>query len=281
MAWKSALNDALRKTVGYELQRPIGYYPPGSRRDLRRDTGARLVPSPVFVISPVRSGSTLLRVLLDTHSQLHAPHELHLRRIQVHIVEKTYAELSVTTSGLEVRELEHLLWDRVLDHELRRSGKKIIVEKTPSNALIWQRLARAWPEARYVFLLRHPAAVAASWQRAHARYDTERVDQDVLPYLEAVREAQARLPGHTVRYEELSSDPARVLSGLCAFLGVEYEPSMLEYGAKDHGPLKAGLGDWSAKIKSGRVQPAPPPPPASEVRASLLPVARAWGYVDA
>ncbi|XDO64283.1 sulfotransferase [Streptomyces sp. RLB1-33] len=46
----------------------------------------RLVDSPVFVLSSVRSGSTLLRVLLNSHSQIRAPHEMHLRTVHVHLV---------------------------------------------------------------------------------------------------------------------------------------------------------------------------------------------------
>ena len=39
----------------------------------------RLLKEPAFVLSTVRSGSTLLRMLLDSHSQIHSPHEMHLR----------------------------------------------------------------------------------------------------------------------------------------------------------------------------------------------------------
>jgi hypothetical protein len=35
----------------------------------------RLLRAPVFVLSPPRSGSTLLRVVLNSHPLLHAPHE--------------------------------------------------------------------------------------------------------------------------------------------------------------------------------------------------------------
>src|SRR3954467_12084339 len=40
--------------------------------------GDRLLEQPVFVLSSIRSGSTLLRVLLNSHTAIHAPHELHL-----------------------------------------------------------------------------------------------------------------------------------------------------------------------------------------------------------
>ena len=82
-----------------------------------------------------------------------------------------------------------------------------------------------------------------------------------------------------MRYEDLASDPAAETKRLCAFLDVEWEPGMLDYGAGDHGRYRRGIGDWNEKLKSGQVQPPPPPPPESEVPAALRPIAAAWGYL--
>jgi len=283
--WKNVVNGALRRTAGYELQRagtapavPAARPSSGPARP-PRGTGERLVTSPVFLLSPVRSGSTLLRVMLNTHSQICAPHEMHLRRLQV-VISKAYAELSVEQSGLTLEGLEHLLWDRLLDRELQKSGKQLIVEKTPSNLLMWKRLRRAWPKARYVYLLRHPSAVADSWQRAHPKRSQETVHLEVLRYMDALQAARGTLTGHVVRYEELTTDPAGVLQGLCGYLGVPWEPAMLDYGSGDHGPLRSGIGDWSEKIQSGKVQAAAPPPAAADVHPDLRHIAQAWGYLD-
>ncbi|MBM0274501.1 sulfotransferase [Micromonospora tarensis] len=97
----------------------------------------RLVTSPVFVLSSIRSGSTLLRCILNTHSQLHAPHELQLVDLAVGI-ESRFARLAMEVAVLGTRELEHLLWDRVLHRELLRSGKPIVIDKTPTNLLRWR-----------------------------------------------------------------------------------------------------------------------------------------------
>lgn len=59
-------------------------------------------------------------------------------------------------ADLDDRELEHLLWDRVLHRDLRLSGKRLIVDKTPTNVLRWR------PRARYIFLLRHPLRIVES-----------------------------------------------------------------------------------------------------------------------
>lgn len=279
MSWKDGVNQALRSTLGYELQRAAGGRSSGPAAARSGPHRKRLVPDPVFVLTSVRSGSTLLRLLLDSHSQVRAPHEMHLRRLRVQ-VERSYALLAVETAGLSVPELEHLLWDRLLERELSRSGKRVIVDKTPSNVLMWKRLSKAWPRARFVFLLRHPAAIADSWQRAHLKQDEATVDTAVLRYMDAIEAARAVLPGHTVRYEELTADPSRVLQGLCEFLGVDFEPAMLDYGAVSREPLKRGIGDWSPKIRSGAVQPAPPLPPLDQVRPSLVRMVRTWGYAD-
>lgn len=236
----------------------------------------RLLVEPVFVLCTLRSGSTLLRVLLNSHSCLHAPHETHLRYISVHLDQK-WSERSMKAMGLDPRGLEYLLWDRLLDRTLARSAKPTLVEKTPNNVFIADRLRECWPDARLLFLLRHPAAIA----RSRLAVLGERGDPDanvdlIRRYCDALEAARRAYPGHTLRYEELTAEPERELRAVCAYLGVRFEREMLEYGRFRHGPFRAGLGDWKEKIRTGTVQPAEPPPDV--VPAPLVAVARAWGY---
>jgi hypothetical protein len=51
---------------------------------------------------------------------------------------------------------------------------------------------------------------------------------------------------------------------------------MLDYGSKEHGRFKSGLGDWQDKIKTGQVQ-APEPPP-EDTPEPLREIAATWGY---
>lgn len=236
---------------------------------------SRLVPSPVFVLSPIRSGSTLLRVLLNSHSEIRAPHEMHLRTVHV----ERGLDPAAPGADLGTDELEHLLWDRVMHRELLRSGTSVLVDKTPGNAAVWPRLAQAWPEARFLFLLRHPASIATSLAEARPERSARSVHAEVLDYGNKVEAARRALPGPTVRYEDLTRDPAPVLQGLCAFLQVRWEPDMLQYGRHSHGSMRAGIGDWSAKIKSGRIQPGRPLPPPEAVPVPLRELATAWGYL--
>lgn len=245
--------------------------------------GARLVPSPVFVLCSVRSGSTLLRVLLNSHSKICAPHELHLRSLKLK-VDRAYAEKAVDLLGLDTKELEHLLWDRILHRELQLSGKALIVDKTPANVTAVPRLLECWPQARFIILLRHPLSIAQSYQGDSEKRTLDAAIAHVSRYLEQIESARTTLGSsnlvHTVRYEDLTSDPATATKGICEFLGVPWEAEMLDYGKQKHGPFKSGVGDWGKKIRSGKIQPSRPLPSPDEVPDDLMKYARSWGYLD-
>lgn len=233
----------------------------------------------MFILCSNRSGSTLLRLLLNAHSQIHAPHELHLTALKVR-ANSQHAQAALTESGLSAEGIEHMLWDRLLHRELELSGKSVLVEKTPNNALSWPRLVRCWPEARFIFLLRDPVAIAQSWHDAQARKHSFRDNTaKVVRMMNRVEEARRSLPGITVRYEELTADPAAETRRLCGFLNVPWEEAMLDYKRASPREFKAGLGDWREKIRSGRVQPPRPVPPG-EPPAELRSLREAWGYAS-
>jgi LPS sulfotransferase NodH len=273
VSWKDTVNGALRAT-GYELRRTRAKSRPGVTR-VR--PGDRLVERPGFVMCTLRSGSTLLRVLLDSHSQIHCPHEIHLRYLSVNLDAK-WAEGSMHEMGLDQRRLEYLLWDRVLQRELASSGKPRLVTKTPNDVFIADRIMECWPDAKLVFLLRHPAAIV----RSRKNVQQEGADQDknvdlIRRYCEALEAARQAYPGVTIRYEELTTEPEATLRRVCDHLEVPFEPAMLSYGEQDHGRYRVGLGDFKDKIKTGQVQPADAPP--DEIPEPLRPIAATWGYL--
>ena len=237
----------------------------------------RLVKRPIFVLCSLRSGSTLLRVTLNSHHAITAPHELHLYALRVRIA-KAFGLPAVTELGLDGRELEHMLWDSVLGQVLRRSGKQLIVEKTPANVFMWKRLHECWPDARFLVLLRNPLAIADSLSRARPELTKERVELEVLSYASHLEEARAQAGGHVVRYEDLVNRPVPVLSDVCAYLDVAWDVNMLDYGRFEHGPFKTGLGDWSEQIRTGSIAPARALPDQRLISSDLCAIAEAWGY---
>ncbi len=246
-----------------------------------------MLVAPVFIFSAARSGSTLLRAIMGSHSRLYAPPELPLEHLRVR-AETRWIQASMEALKLTADDLDRMLWDRVLADALERSGKPTIVAKTPANVLIWRKIANCWPDARYIFLLRHPMAAVtslhASWTPGWFPGESGSLDETIskaLKYLTKVDEARRELPGLTVRYEDLTADPERETRQVCAFLGVPFEPAMLDYGQFAHNKFAPGLGDASVKIRSGRVQPSVPPPRLADIPDALADVCAAWGYQDA
>ena len=291
MSLQRRLNRVLRKTTGFEVKRAkTGKAPQPAKPSLPKNKDAvrpptrpeidRLLAAPIFIMSPVRSGSTLLRLLLNSHSQLHAPHELHVRRLRVDF-ETKLAEKSMGALDLNRADLEHLLWDRVLHRELMHSGKKFVVDKTPGNAFVYSRIAACWPDARFIFLLRHPVSIARSWHEARPdKGGLHEAAVDALRFMKAVEKARAGLSGLTTRYEDITADPQGETQRICEFLGLEWEPGMLEYGQHADGEFTKGLGDWKDKVRSGMVQEGRELPSAEEIPEELREISRAWGYLE-
>ncbi|HEV2844000.1 MAG TPA: amino acid adenylation domain-containing protein, partial [Thermoanaerobaculia bacterium] len=148
-------------------------------------------PPAVFVLSPPRSGSTLLRVMLGGNPRLFAPPELELlgfatleeRRAAFPGRNSFWLE-GVTRAVMEIRrctaeEAEGLLADLEREgvttpRELYRVmqawiGDRLLVDKTPSYALdlsVLRRAEEAFEDARYIHLLRHPYGMIRSFEEA-------------------------------------------------------------------------------------------------------------------
>jgi hypothetical protein len=217
-------------------------------------------------------------MLLNSHSRIRAPHELHLRTLGVKLT-PGFSEESMLDLGLDQVELEHVLWDRVLHLDLRRSGKQIIVDKTPGNVFLWERLHYAWPKARFIFLLRHPEGVVTSLQNRKDNTATRAaLETNALKYFKPLEQARSTLDGLTLRYEDLTAEPEKTTREVCSYLDVEWEREMLDYAEHDQGRFLPNLGDRSDTIKSGRIQPARSLETTEELSPKLAKYAAAWGY---
>ena len=141
----------------------------------------------------VRSGSTLLRVLLDSHSQIHSPQELHLRDLSVK-VRTDYAAKALGEIGLDDRADALPALGPAAAARAGRRGKSVLVEQDAERRLHRRPdRASAGPTRRFIYLLRHPGSIARSRQETRPQDTPERNARMVLRYgdaIEAAREAR-------------------------------------------------------------------------------------------
>lgn len=161
-------------------------------------------------------------------------------------------------------------------------SRHALADLRTGNSLAWRRIHECWPRARYIFLLRNPAHILKSALLVGPDPEST-VAPIIMSMIDGVEEARSELPGITVRYEDLVSEPVETTKAICAHLEVDWEPTMLEYGEADHGPFQPGIGDFGATILSGRVQPRPEPRGDEPVPDYLEGRCARWGYgrVDA
>lgn len=207
-----------------------------------------MMDSPFFIVGCGRSGTTLLRSMLNQHSRLAIPFESlfmidYLRaqeRVSVETLKSVLLKdyefanwnLQVERHQLAGIETATELMDRIHELFLSKTGKKRWGQKTPRFIRYWRILKRHYPESKFLVMLRDPRAVASSLirsplHRSNILYAARRWRMDV----EAGIELKGSLPEDVleVRYEELVTEPEGVLRAICRFLGEEYEDGMLRY----------------------------------------------------
>jgi Sulfotransferase family len=149
-------------------------------------------------------------------------------------------------------------------------GKPHFADKTPRNVLHVGLLAAAFPDARFVHLIRDGRDVVPSL--VGLEYFPDHFAEAVVYWSERVRRGRraGRLLGpgryHEVRYEALVADPEAALRGLCDFLDLPYAASMLEYHrrADDVVAAVSELGHHQGLWR-------PPTPGVRDWRASMSP----------
>jgi hypothetical protein len=219
----------------------------------------------VFVISPPRSGSTLLMRMLSSHSAIYSRAEPHLLTPLAHlgfydtVDAAPFDHLQAQQAAREFvadlprgeqdyldacRAYTDVLYGRML--AARGKGKPLFLDKTPANALILPFLCKLYPRARYIVLTRHPGAVWSSY--ANSFFDGDYVAaRRFNPILNRYVPAMARLlrerpvPLVQVAYEDLVRRPEEEMRRVLDFLGLAFEPDIVEYGKHEH--ETKGLGD--------------------------------------
>jgi hypothetical protein len=218
--------------------------------------------APFFIVGSGRSGSTLLRMILSSHSRLAIPAETwfllplvkqlpfhrplgpeelaeamrvitsHYRWPDMHI---DIGEFRGAASALDRPYLSQVV-EVIYRHHMAGEGKQRWGDKTPGYFRIIPQLLQMFPGARFIHLLRDGRDVAKSFQATGWYgpwlHDNTAEWTDALDYDEQWGCSHLAAEILQVRYEELVRQPEETVRRICAFLDEAFEVQMLSW--QDH-----------------------------------------------
>jgi Sulfotransferase family len=223
----------------------------------------------VFIVGCPRSGTTLLRRIVDAHPDIAITKETHWitqlltgdhaatpeAPVTPELLQRLLSHRRFARLGVDPRRLEQLvaggeplyyaeLVTSVYDLFGELRGKPLVGDKTPRYVRHIPTLHNLWPRAKFVHLIRDGRDVCLSvrnWDKDNryvtriSTFEEDPTSTIALWWEQLVRlgrEGGAELPAglyHEVGYERLVAEPADECRKLCDFLGVPYDERMLRF----------------------------------------------------
>ena len=235
--------------------------------------------APFFIVGSGRSGSTLLRMMLVSHSQLTIPPETWylVPLLQQFSIDRPLNATEIDSAVSTIT--GHYRWpDMKLDaQDFRRKiaqlpkpylrdlvevvywshveaeGKTRWGDKTPIYIEILPKLASMFPDSRFIHLVRDGRDVAKSYQATDWigpwLHDNTREWTRALECHWRWARSEFRTRILLVRYEDLVLDTEATLRRICQFIGEEFEPQMLSWEQKVDEQVPARELDVHGKLK--------------------------------
>lgn len=227
-----------------------------------RQLKSSIMYKPFFIIGSGRSGTTLLRAILQTHPEVHIPPETYVlgrviknykrysrlpwRALLIMILAEFEYHSEFGTFGISLSELYRKLKGclpeernlaQVLNsfYMFHASTVKPTAtrwgDKTPKNTFYLNRILAVFPDALFIHMIRDGRDVVKSMLEA-GRYKTiyeaaERWTRSV----QLAKDFGKKYQGHyyEMKYEDLVKAPQDKIQDICNFLGLEFIGSMLRH----------------------------------------------------
>lgn len=234
---------------------------------------------PFFIVGSDRSGTTMLRLMLDRASDGPAipPETMFItdfrgvlrgggldehdaakeftRRVWGHPRVQLWGiqgEPAVPPAGLSHADAFRWAVEQPFLAYMRRDGKQWWADKTPPNIDHIDLLAEVFPGARFVELVRDGRDVALSMQTMP--WGDNNAWTCGLRWAACIREGERQRAARPeqmllVRYEDLVTDPRQQLERVSEFLGIEYDDEMLAVEKTDTSKLQHQ--DWFSNLWQG------------------------------
>jgi hypothetical protein len=211
-------------------------------------------PPVPFVVGVGRSGTTLLRLMLDAHPAMAVPPETAFVPKLIDAARadgatpETLAEVLVTHRrwgdfGLEIGDLQER-WAALprirpagavrafFELYAEQQGKPRWGDKTPGYSQHIRKISKVLPEARFIHLIRDGRDVTLSRTKTLALKEVP-IAKSARRWKKRLKRAQrqgARVDHYLeLHYEALVSDPESVLRQICEFIELPFDEAMLSH----------------------------------------------------
>ena len=195
--------------------------------------------TPIFIIGMHRSGTTLLERILGGHSEISDGGESYSFTAQLKWLCDYQMQGALDSALLEKSrgiDFAELGQGFLTSLATRSRGRRYVTEKLPSNYLNVALIARALPQAKFLHMMRDPMDTCFSNLRTvftlacGYSYDQREMANYFLGYQGLMAHWRRVLPGRVldVDYRRLVNDPGTVASEVMAYLGLPFEPTILD-----------------------------------------------------
>ncbi|MGH7493285.1 MAG: sulfotransferase family protein [bacterium] len=206
---------------------------------------------PIFIIGVHRSGTTLLRLVLDSHSRIAVPRESVFLLPLSEVLKEEAAWQGWAGLGFEAEHVFNKLRefsDYFFDAYAMARGKPRWADKSPQYVDCLDFIEKLYgPACKYLFIYRHGLDVANSIApRQNIKLARPHKEACGDPYVGAARywavQCQKMLAFASVRrervlgfkYEDFVQSPEQVGRQICSFLNESWEPHVLEFYKHEH-----------------------------------------------
>lgn len=242
--------------------------------------------SGIQFIGTQRSGSNLLRVMMEQHNEISAPHPPHLLSTFMPLM-KLYEPLNAASYRLLVSDIvdyteaNPVPWENVQfnkDDLFKRSEKfslyeifKLIYEqgalskkarywccKSMASLYYTDEMEQFGLHPKYIYLYRDGRDVAVSFKKAivgekHIYHLAKQWKEEQAICIDILkRYGNSRV--HLLNYEDLVQSPEASVKGLCSFLEIEYTEDMQHYYASSSSKSAAAAGDMWKNLEKPIIQ---------------------------
>ena len=195
---------------------------------------------PIFIVGSPRSGTTLLRWIIDAHPHIMCPpcetslFERYYTIFNGFLWERQYSKLPLNRDTLIEWFRDH--FDSLFIRLHRVSHKPRICEKTPAHVKYLDLITEVYPQAKIIHIIRNGENVASSLQKVgFAPSGITGLIRNSLTWKISVEKGRGhgkKLPRENyleIRYEDLINDPRLTLRLICEFVEEEFHKRMLEF----------------------------------------------------